>query len=458
MGIFDAIGNLVKSQLIDVIEWTDNSSNTLVYKYDMNCKEIMMGAQLTVRESQVAIFVNEGELADVYTPGRYELSTSNMPVMTKLQSWKYGFNSPFKADVYFVNTKQFLDRKWGTSNPVMMRDAEFGMIRIRAFGVYAFKVSDPVTFLKEVFGTKKITTIEFVDIAGLVKGASHGEGLGNKFLSHIREVDAIVHVVRCFEDENIIHVDGSIDPARDIETINLELIFADMESVQRRKDKAVKAFRGGDKKAGVEVDLCERIYNHLESGKPARTCKMDDEEREAVNGWFLLTTKPVIYAANIAEDALGGDLSDIPGLDKVDAIAKEEGAEVLVISAAIEEEIAQMDPEEKAEFLEGMGIGQSGLDRLITACYRLLGLISFLTAGEDECRAWTIVNGTKAPQAAGKIHTDFERGFIRAEIVPFDTLVELGSMVACKEKGLVRSEGKEYVMKDGDITLFRFNV
>ncbi len=314
--------------------------------------------------------------------------------------------------------------------------------------------------LGEMYHPKKITptTIEFVDIAGLVKGASHGEGLGNKFLSHIREVDAIVHVVRCFEDENIIHVDGSIDPARDIETINLELIFADMESVQRRKDKAIKNFRGGDKKAGAEVDMAERLYAHLESGKPARTCPMSDDEKDMVNGWFLLTTKPVIYAANIAEDALGGEPSDIPGLDKVDAIAKAEGAEMLVISAAIEEEIAQMDPEEKAEFLEGMGIGQSGLDRLITACYRLLGLISFLTAGEDECRAWTIKQGTKAPQAAGKIHTDFERGFIRAEIVPFDTLVELGSMNACKEKGLVRSEGKEYVMKDGDITLFRFNV
>ncbi len=314
--------------------------------------------------------------------------------------------------------------------------------------------------LGEMYHPKKVTptTIEFVDIAGLVKGASHGEGLGNKFLSHIREVDAIVHVVRCFEDENIIHVDGSIDPARDIETINLELIFADMESVQRRKDKAIKNFRGGDKKAGAEVDMAERLYNHLESGKPARTCPMNDDEKDMVNGWFLLTTKPVIYAANIAEDALGGDPSDISGLDKVDAIAKAEGAEMLVISAAIEEEIAQMDPEEKAEFLEGMGIGQSGLDRLITACYRLLGLISFLTAGEDECRAWTIKQGTKAPQAAGKIHTDFERGFIRAEIVPFDTLVELGSMNACKEKGLVRSEGKEYVMKDGDITLFRFNV
>lgn len=314
--------------------------------------------------------------------------------------------------------------------------------------------------LAAMYHPKKVTptTIEFVDIAGLVKGASHGEGLGNKFLSHIREVDAIVHVVRCFEDENIIHVDGSIDPARDIETINLELIFADMDTVGRRKDKAVKNMRGGDKKAAAEVELSEKLYAHLESGKPARTFAYTDEEREIVDGWFLLTTKPVIYAANIAEDDLGKDISEIPGLDKVQAIAKAEHAEMLVISAAIEEEIAQMEPAEKAEFIEELGIGQSGLDRLITACYRLLGLISFLTAGEDECRAWTIKEGTKAPQAAGKIHTDFEKGFIRAEIVPFETLKELGSMTACKEKGLVRSEGKDYVMKDGDVTLFRFNV
>ena len=314
--------------------------------------------------------------------------------------------------------------------------------------------------LSAMYHPKKTTpaVIEFVDIAGLVKGASHGEGLGNKFLSHIREVDAIVHVVRCFEDENIIHVDGSIDPARDIETINLELIFADMDTVQRRKDKAMKNFRGGDKKAGIEVELADKIYAHLEAGKPARTCPVTDEEKEVLDGWFLLTTKPVIYAANIAEEDLGKPESEIKGLDRVEAIAKSENAEIIVISAAIEEEIAQMSPDEKAEFIEGLGIGQSGLDRLITACYRLLGLISFLTAGEDECRAWTIVNGTKAPQAAGKIHTDFEKGFIRAEIVPFDTLVELGSMAACKEKGLVRSEGKDYVMKDGDIVLFRFNV
>lgn len=314
--------------------------------------------------------------------------------------------------------------------------------------------------LAEMYHPKKVTptTIEFVDIAGLVKGASRGEGLGNKFLSHIREVDAIVHVVRCFEDENIIHVDGSIDPARDIETINLELIFADMDTVQRRKEKAEKNFRGGDKKAGTEAELAEKIYRHLESGKPARIYDADDEEKAILSNWFLLTTKPVIYAANISENDLGKQESDIPFLEKVRNIAKAEKAEMITISAAIEEEIAQMSADEKSEFLEDLGIGQSGLDRLITACYRLLGLISFLTVGEDECRAWTIQNGTKAPQAAGKIHTDFEKGFIRAEVVPYDVLVSNGSMAACREKGLIRSEGKEYVMKDGDVTLFRFNV
>ncbi|MBQ9252057.1 MAG: redox-regulated ATPase YchF [Clostridia bacterium] len=314
--------------------------------------------------------------------------------------------------------------------------------------------------LAEMYHPKKVTptTIEFVDIAGLVKGASHGEGLGNKFLSHIREVDAIVHVVRCFEDENIIHVDGSVDPARDIETINLELIFADMETVQRRKEKAQKNFRGGDKKAGAEAELAEAIYAHLEKGQPARTYPADEEEKAILQSWFLLTTKPVIYAANISEDDLGKAESEIPFVEEVRKIAAGEQAEIIVISAAIEEDIAQMDPEEKEEFLQELGIGQSGLDRLITACYHLLGLISFLTAGEDECRAWTITEGTKAPQAAGKIHTDFEKGFIRAEVVPFETLVENGSMAACREKGLIRSEGKDYIMKDGDITLFRFNV
>lgn len=314
--------------------------------------------------------------------------------------------------------------------------------------------------LGEMYHPKKITptTIEFVDIAGLVKGASRGEGLGNKFLSHIREVDAIVHVVRCFEDENIIHVDGSVDPVRDIETINLELIFSDMETVSRRRDKALRNFRGGDRKSAAEAELAEKIYQHLESGKPARMYEMNDDERALVNDWFLLTTKPAIYAANISEDDLGKNEEEIPFVQRVRETAAAENAEMIVISAAIEEEIAQMSPQDKAEFIEDLGIGESGLDRLITACYRLLGLISFLTVGEDECRAWTIPQGTKAPQAAGKIHTDFERGFIRAEVVPYETLVENGSMAACREKGLVRSEGKDYVMKDGDITLFRFNV
>ena len=314
--------------------------------------------------------------------------------------------------------------------------------------------------LAEMYHPKKVTptTIEFVDIAGLVKGASRGEGLGNKFLSHIREVDANVHVVRCFEDENIIHVDGSVNPARDIETIKLELIFSDMETVQRRKEKAEKNFRGGDKKAGTEAELADALYRHLENGNPARTYDASDEEKEIINGWFLLTTKPVIYAANISENDLGKEESEIPFLDTVRKTAEKEKAEMITISAAIEEDIAQMSPDEKEEFLNDLGIGQSGLDRLITACYRLLGLISFLTVGEDECRAWTILNGTKAPQAAGKIHTDFEKGFIRAEVVPYETLVASGSMAACREKGLIRSEGKDYIMKDGDVTLFRFNV
>ena len=317
---------------------------------------------------------------------------------------------------------------------------------------------DRLTKLAEMYHPKKVTpaTVEFVDIAGLVKGASKGEGLGNKFLSHIRECEAIVHVVRCFEDENIIHVDGSIDPARDIETINLELIFADMETVAKREEKARKLIKTGDKKYGEEADLAKKVLTHLEQGKPARTCPLTDDEKETVKGWFLLTTKPVIYAANISENDVGEE--DLEMVQKVKAIAADEAAEVLVISAQIEEEIAQMEPDEKAEFLEEMGIGQSGLDRLIRKCYHLLGLISFLTAGEDECRAWTIINGYKAPQAAGKIHTDFERGFIRAEIVPFTSLMEMGSMAACREKGLIRSEGKEYVMQDGDVTLFRFNV
>ena len=314
--------------------------------------------------------------------------------------------------------------------------------------------------LSGMYHPKKTTpaVIEFVDIAGLVRGASRGEGLGNKFLSHIREVDAIVHVVRCFEDDNIIHVEGSIDPLRDMETINLELIFADMDTVQKRGDKARKLVKTGEKKYGEEAELADRVLAHFEKGLPARSFEANDEERETLRQWFLLTTKPVIYALNIAEDDISKDPSGIPNVERVQQVASGEGAQTLLISAAIEQEIAAMDPPARAEFLQELGIGQSGLDRLVQHCYSLLGLISFLTAGEDECRAWTITKGTKAPQAAGKIHTDFEKGFIRAEIVPFDSLIALGSMAACREKGLVRSEGKDYVMQDGDVTLFRFNV
>lgn len=299
------------------------------------------------------------------------------------------------------------------------------------------------------------TSIEFVDIAGLVRGAYKGEGLGNKFLSHIREVDAIVHVVRCFEDENIVHVDGSVDPVRDMETINLELIFADLETIERRAERARKNGKGGDKQFLAEAMLCERIKAHLESGRPVRTMELTEDEAAAVKAMFLLTTKPVIYVANISEDEIG---QENPLVDKLYAAAKAEGAEALTICAKVEEEIAELSPEEKQAFIEELGIGESGLDKLVKACYKLLGLISYLTAGPKEVRAWTIERGTKAPQAAGKIHTDFERGFIRAEVVSYDTLMENGTMQTCKEKGLIRSEGKDYVMQDGDIVLFRFNV
>ena len=314
--------------------------------------------------------------------------------------------------------------------------------------------------LTEMYHPKKTTpaAIEFVDIAGLVKGASRGEGLGNKFLSHIREVDAIVHVVRCFEDENIIHVNGRIDPADDITTINLELILADLETVQKRGDKARKMIKSGEKRYAEEADLADRLVAHLESEQPVRTFPFTEEERAIEKDWFLLTDKPVLYAANIGEDDLGKPEDEIPGVQAIKALAAKEGAEVLVISAQVEEEIAQLEPDEKKEFLADLGIERSGLERLVERSYSLLGLISFLTCGTDEVRAWTIHKGTKAPQAAGKIHSDFERGFIRAEIVPFETLVEKGSMAACRELGLIRSEGRDYVMKDGDVTLFRFNV
>ena len=311
--------------------------------------------------------------------------------------------------------------------------------------------------LAKMYDPQKYTpaTIEFVDIAGLVRDAYRGEGLGNKFLSHIREVDAVVHVVRCFEDDNIVHVDGSVDPIRDMETINIELIFADMETVERRLDKARKSAKSGEKKYQHEIELCERIYAHLEKQLPVRSMPQTDEEREEIAQYFLLTTKPVIYCANIAEDEIGTEPENVKKLKEQ---AAKEGAEVIVVSAKVEEELSSLSLEEKQEFIEELGIGESGLDKLVKAGYRLLGLISFLTAGPKEVRAWTITKGTKAPQAAGKIHTDFERGFIRAEVVHYDTLIENGTMQACKEKGLVRSEGKEYVMQDGDIVVFRFNV
>ena len=313
--------------------------------------------------------------------------------------------------------------------------------------------------LREMYNPVKFTPaiIEFVDIAGLVKGASRGEGLGNKFLANIREVDAIVHVVRCFEDSNIIHVEGSVDPARDIETIDLELIFADLESVEKRIDRVTKALRG-DKKYQAELDMWIRIKEALESGKSARSVELSDEEKEMSKDLSLLTMKPVIYAANVAEEDFTNGIENNPYIKAVEEIAAKDHAEVLPISARIEEEISQLEEDEKGIFLEELGLSESGLDRLIKKSYKLLGLISYLTAGQPEVRAWTITEGTKAPQAAGKIHTDFERGFIRAEVVSFDNLMACGTMAAAKEKGLVKSEGKEYVMQDGDIVHFLFNV
>lgn len=313
--------------------------------------------------------------------------------------------------------------------------------------------------LAEMYHPEKFTpaTIEFVDIAGLVKGASKGEGLGNKFLSNIREVDAVVHVVRCFENDDIIHVEGSIDPVRDIETINLELVLSDMEILDRRIDKTQKMLKA-DKKYQAELDFLNRVKEALNEGKSARSVECNEEEAEILSTISLLTNKPVIYAANMSEEDFQGGIENNPFFAKVKAIADSEHAGVLPICAEIEAEISGMEPEEKEMFLMDMGLSESGLDRLIRACYSLLGLISYLTAGQPEVRAWTITKGTKAPQAAGKIHSDFERGFIRAEVIAFDDLIACGTMAAAKEKGLVRSEGKEYVMQDGDIVLFRFNV
>lgn len=300
--------------------------------------------------------------------------------------------------------------------------------------------------------------IEFVDIAGLVKGASKGEGLGNKFLANIREVDAIVHVVRCFENENIIHVEGSIDPLRDIETIDLELIFSDMEMVERRIAKTAKDLKGNKTLQG-EYDFLKRLYAHLESGKSARSMELTEDEQEILNTIALLTSKPIIYAANLSEEDFSGKVpEDNPHFNLVKELAEKEGAEVLPICAQMEADIADMSEEEKVMFLSDLGLDSSGLDRLIQKSYNLLGLISYLTAGEKEVRAWTIKKDTKAPQAAGKIHTDFERGFIRAQIIAFDDLNECGSLAVARTKGLVRTEGKEYIMKDGDVVEFLFNV
>ncbi|MBR7100505.1 MAG: redox-regulated ATPase YchF [Clostridia bacterium] len=322
--------------------------------------------------------------------------------------------------------------------------------------------------LAALYSSKKVTPaiIEFVDIAGLVKGASRGEGLGNKFLSHIREVDAIVHVVRCFEDANIVHeveankLVDEIDPIEDVTTINLELILADMDTVQKRMDRIKSAARGGaDKDAAAEWEFLQKLYAHLESEQPARTFPLQDKAQEGfLYNLFLLTVKPVLYAANIAEEDMGKDENLNLFVVKVKEFAQKEGNEVLVICARTEEELSQMEPDEAAMFLEEFGLKESGLNRLIQKSYALLGLISYLTAGEKETRAWTITKGMKAPQAAGKIHSDFEKGFIRADVVDYNVLIELGSLVAAKEKGKVRSEGKEYVVKDGDVVEFFFNV
>ncbi len=314
--------------------------------------------------------------------------------------------------------------------------------------------------LGDLYQSKKVTpaVIEFVDIAGLVKGASKGEGLGNQFLSNIREVDAIVHVVRCFEDSNVVHVDGSVNPLRDIETINLELIFSDLEILERRIAKTSKGARM-DKALARELELLERIREHLEAGKLAKSFETEDEEEQALLASYnLLTYKPVIFAANVAEEDLADDGASNDKVRRVREFAQEEGSEVFVICAQIEQEIAELDEDEKTMFLEDLGLKESGLEKLIKASYHLLGLISYLTSGEDETRAWTIKVGTKAPQAAGKIHTDFERGFIKAEVVNYRDLLEQKSLAAAREKGMVRMEGKEYVVQDGDVILFRFNV
>ena len=310
--------------------------------------------------------------------------------------------------------------------------------------------------LAKIYDPEKVThaVIEFVDIAGLVKGASKGEGLGNKFLSHIREVDSILEVVRCFEDPNIVHVDGSIDPIRDIETINLELVFADLETVNKRLERAKKLLKG-DKTYKAEIDLLEKVKETLEQGKPARILELSEEEKEIIKDSFLLTMKPILYVANVSENEISEDNKYV---EQVKEYAKNENAKVIKLCVKIEEELSGLEDDDKKEMLEALGMNESGLDKVIKESYDLLGLMSFLTAGKPEVRAWTIKKGMKAPEAAGKIHSDIQRGFIRAEVVSYDDLIKLGSLNEAKEKGLVRSEGKEYIMQDGDIVLFRFNV
>ncbi len=316
-----------------------------------------------------------------------------------------------------------------------------------------------IDVLSKMYETEKSTyaTIEFVDIAGLVKGASKGEGLGNKFLSHIRETDAIAHIVRCFEDEKIVHVEGKIDPINDIETISLELIFADLETITKREERVLKLVKAGDKKAILEKDLLLRLTKHLEASKPVRTFDFTDEEKDLIKDMYLLTNKPIIYVANVSEEQIA-NIDNDPYVNKVKEYADKENAKLITLCAKLEEDLSELDDEDKIALMKDYGIEESGLDKLIKASYSLLGLISYLTAGKQEVRAWTITKGTKAPQAAGKIHTDFERGFIKAEVVSYDDLIKYGSMAATKEKGLVRLEGKDYAVQDGDIILFRFNV
>ena len=375
--------------------------------------------------SDISMEVNSGEIVGIIGPNGAGKSTL--------------FNSLTKAGAESANY------------PFCTIDPNVGVVTVP---------DERLKLLGDFYHSKKVTpaVIEFVDIAGLVKGASKGEGLGNQFLANIREVDAIVHVVRCFEDSNVIHVDGSIDPIRDIETINLELIFSDLEILERRIAKVTKTARM-DKEAAKELDFLQKVKTHLEDGKMAITMEMENEDEEAwMSTYNLLTWKPVIYAANVAEGDLADDGESNSHVQAVRKYAAEQNSEIFVICAEIEEEISELDDDEKKMFLEDLGLTESGLEKLVKASYHLLGLMSFLTSGEDETRAWTIKIGTKAPQAAGKIHTDFERGFIKAEVVNYQDLLDCGSYAGAREKGLVRMEGKEYVVQDGDVILFRFNV